>query len=342
MLLPIGIEKHKNLSTSFTRFDHLLQDLGDNRFSGYIKLNFWGYEGVLVLDTGRMVEAYSTEQGVELSGEEAVLRILRKAADPEGSIEVHELSNEVAISLGYAFQSRPYKKDDSTLASFSLGQVFEFLERQSLSGYLDLHFGAQKGSGTVYYLEGTPVEAVVMSSSGKVVCGEPVFSKFVEIGERVKPEVAIHRVIEPRPIMEDEAFLIPWQHQKYIQFWHALFQYVGRLMSEQLKKNKFYENVLKVCSEVSDHYPFLDPENGDVRISAGTFQVKRVLHHRSFRQGIAMLLHKVLQLAPPRRLRKLDLKQIIADVKKIADDLGINDKQIDSQTLIIQVFRGLT
>lgn len=122
MLLPIGIEKHKNLSTSFTRFDHLLQDLGDNRFSGYIKLNFWGYEGVLVLDTGRMVEAYSTEQGVDLTGEEAVLRILRKAADPEGSIEVHELSNEVAISLGYAFQSRLCRKMTAPWPAFPWGR----------------------------------------------------------------------------------------------------------------------------------------------------------------------------------------------------------------------------
>ena len=340
MLLPSGIEKHKNLSTSFTKFDQLLQDLGENRFSGYLKLNFWGYEGVLVLDTGRMVEAYSSEKDIYLTGEQAVLRIINKGAEGEGSIEVHELSSEIAIALGYAFQSSRYK-EENTLANYSLGQIFDLLEKESVTGYIDFQFNRKKGSGTVYYLEGTPVEAVIMSNSGKLVCGEAVFQKFYEIGEFFQPDVTIHRVAEPQSIVEDKAFIIPWQHQKYIEFWQNVFEYMNKLTAEQLKRNKFYQDIRKVCSEVSDHYPILDLENGDIEITETKFLVKKIVHHRTFRQGIAMVLHKLLQQIPPRRFRKLNIKDIIADMKKIAEKHLIDKEQVDVEKFVVQIFRGL-
>ncbi len=340
MLLPNGVEKHKNLSTSFTKFDQLLQDLGENRFSGYIKLNFWEYEGVLVLDTGRMIEAYSSEKDVYLTGEQAVLRILKRSQEQEGSIEVHELPNEIAIALGYAFQSSGYKEDGS-LANYSLGQVFDLLERESVTGYVDFQFSRKKGAGTVYYLEGTPVEAVIMSNSGKVVNGEPVIQKFSEIGEFFQPDVKVHRVAEPVSIVEDQAFIIPWQHQKYITFWGEIFDYINQLMVEQLKRNKFYQDVRKICAEVADHYPLLHVENGDVEINESFFEIKRIVHHRTFRQGIAMVLHKALQMAPARRFKKLKIQEIIAAAVKIAEKHDIPVEQVNTEKLIVQIFRGL-
>ncbi len=338
MLLPKGIEKHKNLSTSFTRFDQLLKDLAENRFSGYIRVSFWGYEGVVVLDTGRLIEAYSSEDEVYLTGEQAVLRLLAKSVGKDGGIEVYSLSSEVALALGYAFQASRYDEDE--LGNYSLGQVFDFLERESVTGYVDLQFSNKRGQGTVYYLEGTPVEAALMSASGKIVSGPQVFNRFLEIGEVVQPHVVVSRVKDPQPISEERAFVIPWQHQKYLAFWKSLMQYLGKLMSEQFKKDRFFENFRKVCAEISDHYPFLHPEKGEVRASENAFSVGTLLAHAVFLQGMSFALNKMLQQIPQRRFRKLDIETVINEVYELARKNDVPPAQLDPQKLVFQIFKG--
>ncbi len=340
MLLPKGVAKHQNLSTSFTRFDQLLKDLAENRFSGYVKLNFWEYEGVLVLDTGRIIEGYSSEQGVYLTGENAVLRIFPKAREKDGSIEVYALSSEVALALAYALQSLPYG-DENALSNYSLAQVFDRLEREAITGYVDLEFSGNRGQGTVYFMEGIVVESVIMSSTGKIVGGEQVYHKFLQISELVQPTVRVYRVMNPAFIVEDEAFIIPWQHQKYVHFWGEFLQYVNHLMKDRLKKNNFYDNFSELCREVSDHYPFLHPHSGSVHISPRGMEVDSVLHHPAFLQGMAIVLNKMLRQIPPRRFRKLSLEEVARQVQKLARGHDIPENQFKPEKFIAQVFRGI-
>ena len=340
MLLPPGVEKHKNLSTSFTRFDQLLQDLSENRFSGYIKLSFWAYESVLVLDTGRMIEAMSHEKNVHLTGEMAILRIFAKALEPDGTIEVYDLSSEIALALGYALQSSTYR-DESAFGNYSLAQVFDYLEKEAITGYVDLQFTGQKGDGTVYYLEGTPVEAVVMSKTGKMASGDAVFRRFLEIGELVQPMVKVYRVYTPRAIVEEEAFLIPWQHANYQAFWKDVLGFLQKFTADQLRSGRFYAMLKKVCSEVSDHYPFLHPETGDIRIAENHFEVKRILHHPTFLQGISIVLNKVFAQFPARKFKKVEIRPLIEEIRQLAEQHDIAENQLDPQRLIQQIFRGV-
>ncbi len=340
MLLPQGTEKHKNLSTSFTKFEQLLGDLSENRFSGYMRLNFWEYEGVLVLDTGRIIEAYSSEEDVHLTGERAVLQVLSKATQDDGSIEVYELSNEIAVTLGYAIQAKLFK-DESELSNYSLAQVFDMLERDGVTGYVDLQFSGNRGNGTVYYLEGSPVEAVIMSGSGKIASGEQVYLKFLEIGQIIQPHVRVFRVETPQPIVEDQAFVIPWHHQKYISFWNEFLQYLKQLVTVQLKKNKFHENFEKICLDISDHYPFLHPVHGDVYFKEGVFTVKKVIPLQTFLQGMSLVISRLLQQVPVRRYRKFTLGQIAQEVSDIAEKYDIQSVQIEPEKFVYQIFRGL-
>lgn len=340
MLLPQGTLKHKNLNTAFTRFAELLADLAENRFSGYVKLNFWGYEGVLVLDTGHIIEAYSSEQGVYLTGEEAVLKIAEKATEADGSLEVFDLASEVALALGYAIQSS-IAKDKGSLSNYSLAQVFDYLEREAVTGYVDLQFSGKRGFGTVYYLEGTPVEAVIMSNSGKVACGDAVFTKFLEIGELIQPEVTVHRTEKPRAIFEDDAFIIPWKHQNYLMFWQEFLHYMSSLMSDRLRKNKFADAFEKTCQEISDPFPFLHPVDGQVHFSDGKFRVDRILRQDTFVRGVATVLNRMLQRASGRKLRKLDLERICRDINSMALKYEVRSRQMNAQELVKQIFRGL-
>lgn len=340
MLLPLGTEKHKNLSTSFTRWDQLWQDLAENRFSGYLKLNFWGYEGVLVMDTGRIIQAYSTEQDVFLTGEQAVLRVMERGIEEEGSIEVSELSSEVALALGYALQSSVYK-DENALSNYSLGQVFDMLEREGVTGYVDLQFSSKKGNGTVYYLEGTPVEAVLMSSTGKMVGGEQVFTRFLEIGEHIQPGVKIHRVYDPEAIVEDRVFIIPWLHDKFLAFWEEFLQYLKSVMDLNIKRNKFYSTMRIVANDLTDHYPFLDEKNETLRISDNGMTIERIIHSATFFQAMVIVLNRVFSAYPLKPFRKPEKQKILADLSEIMKKHEVEGFDIDLEKLLEQIFRGV-
>ncbi len=41
MIFPKGQVVHENLNTAYTHFDPMLEDLANNRFTGYIKIEAW-------------------------------------------------------------------------------------------------------------------------------------------------------------------------------------------------------------------------------------------------------------------------------------------------------------
>ncbi len=339
MLLPPGIETHKNLSTSFTRFEHLLQNLAENRFGGYIKLNFWGYEGVLVLDTGHIIEAYSAEDEVFLTGPEGVLAVIARANRQEdGTIEVHELPSEVALALAYSLQAREHPEND-VFANYALSQIFDLVERDSLNGYVDIEFSGKKGNGTIYYLEGIPIEAVIMSSSGRIFAGETVYGKFLEIAEMIQPQVTVYAASEPKTIVEDQAFIIPWQHQKYLSFWQDFLNYLQELLRTALKYNKFRPHFEKICQEASDPYPFLNPQRDHVVLNESSLQINSVLSQGAFVQGMTFVLNRILWQIPVRRFRNLDLGKIRTEVTEMAVRHEVQCPH--PHELVQQVFRGI-
>jgi len=339
VLLPPGKGIAKELSTSYTRFDHLLQDLSENRFSGYVRVNFWGYEGILVMDMGHMIQATSSEREVHLLGEQAILRIFSRARDKDGSIEVIDLSNEVAIALGFALQAVPFSGQEG-LQGNALSDIFNFLEQEGMSGYVDLQFSGQRGIGTVYYLEGTPVEAVIRSSKGKIASGEQVFEKFFEIGKYIRPQVQIFKVTEPHSIDEEKSFIIPWLHQKYLDFWGEFLNYMNGILKDRLKKDRFFQNYIKTCGEIAEDFPFLDPEQGEIRFNGREFISQGVLHHPTFLQAMTLVLKRVIQHFPGRKIRRLDLNQIIGEVNEMARRHEVSPNQLDVEGFIFQIFEG--
>jgi len=340
VLLPQGIEKHRNLSTSFTKFDQLLQQQAESRFSGYVKLTFWEYEGVLVMDMGRMIEAYSEEDDVRLTNEKAVVRLMEKAEDEDGTIEVYALNSEVALALAYAIQSRMYKTAQD-LSNYTLGQIFDLLEKDSVTGYVDLEFSGTKGQGTVYYLEGIPADAVIVSNSGKLASGDNVYQKFQSIGEMIQPSVSVFRAKTPTTIVEEDVFLIPWQHQDYLAFWKELIDYLSKLVNDQFRKNRFEGAFSKVSAELADHYPFLSPSSGVITLDATQFAVRRLLHNATFIQGMVIAINRVLKSLPTWRARRINLAKISEDVLQLANRYDVELTRLDPQKLVGQVFRGI-
>ena len=339
MLIPPGNGKHKHLNTSYTKFDQLLHDFSENRFSGYIKIIFWGFEGVIVFDTGRMIQAFSSEKSEYLTGENAVIKIVEKSSEADGEIEVNELSSEIANSLGFAIEASSNGKKN-TLTNKSVSELAAYFKRKQISGFIDLQFNRKRGVGTIYFLEGSPVESIVMTNHGKMVRGGQILRKVNKI-ENLIQSIEVHQIDNPKPIVQENAFIIPWLHNKYLELWNDIFQYFEILIYKNKKNDRFYDDINDDRKNLKSKFPFLEPSLGKVQIKKGEFLVNGIIHQKLFFDGMVSLLRENFKNLPTRRLRKIDFMQVISDLQKIAKKYRIEKEKIDIDNFVLRIFDGL-
>ena len=73
MIFPKRDSVYQNLNTSFTNFGELLVDLKENSFTGVVQVSYWEYEGILLLDSGNIINAIEEISGKSFPGR-ALLR----------------------------------------------------------------------------------------------------------------------------------------------------------------------------------------------------------------------------------------------------------------------------
>lgn len=338
MLLPPGQILHKDLRTSYTDFEKLLLELRENRFNGYLRLSFWGYEGIFILDVGRIIQAYSTEKENFLLGESAIVRIMEKASEKEGSIDVHALSNEVAITLASVLGSTLYQTQEN-VSHEELQKIIDELDAKSLTGYLDIQLGSKKGLGTIYFLEGLPIESVIMSTTGRIVSGEIVFSKLIEFSKLIQSTIRIFWNNQVEHIQETKVMLIPDLNTPALEYWNVLLNTLRQEINRVLKKTDFLEMWQIVKNEYSANFPFLDPIGGYIEWKNNRFVVHNLILISDFYHGMVQSLTHTIQQIPSRRRGKIKVGKIIQEVNSQISNLPPESGTPDTLTLIKEIFQ---
>jgi hypothetical protein len=339
VLLPQGQVLHKDLSTSFTNFEQLFFELRQNRFNGYIRLNFWGYDGILILDVGRIIQGYSQEQGNYLWGAAAVGQIMDKALDKDGTIDIHSLSNEMAITLASVlganlFESYPVVNGEE------LQKMFKNFEEKSFTGYVDLMFHSQKSLGTIFFLEGIPVEAVIKIHTGKIISGEQVFQKLLEYSRQLHSEVKAYRNQNIDLIQEDRIFFMADSPSPGLEYWNRLFNVLSDEISPILKKVTFPEIWQTAIPEIAPKFHFLDPISGSVSRKGNAFYIDGILLISDFSEGILEGLRLTIHKIPLRRRKKIKISRIVDHFLEAISDLDIQYQNPDPLEIMKKIFQG--
>jgi len=114
MLFPKNQVLHENLNTSFTQLDALLAELRSNQFTGYVQIIGWEYKGILLFDTGRIINASEDTKGQSRHGPAAAAGIAVKGREKDNAISVYRLNAEVTQLLANLFKGEPIYKDLSS------------------------------------------------------------------------------------------------------------------------------------------------------------------------------------------------------------------------------------
>src|SRR5215218_9234891 len=87
---------HENLDTSFVNLSALIKYLRRRQFAGYVRIELSGYEADIYLTAENQlkVREYDHIAGRIAEGEEALHRILIRAREPGGIINVYQTAAE--------------------------------------------------------------------------------------------------------------------------------------------------------------------------------------------------------------------------------------------------------
>jgi hypothetical protein len=310
LLLPPGTVLHRDLSTAFTRFDNLMSDLRQNRFSGYIRINFWEYEGILIFDLGKIIQGFSSEKENYLFAQDAVIRILEKTLEREGTIDVHSLSNEIATTLASVLGSTLYKTMD-VFGGEDLKKLLGQIEGEGLTGYIDFNLSGKKGLGTIFLLEGIPVETVIMSNTGRIVNGDIVLSRILEFSKQVLCEAKIYKNIKIEHIQEEKSFLLPLTTTPALEFWNYLLDELNEEVKKATKKQDLISIWHSVNEQISPKYPYLNPTSGLLDYRNKELSIKGFIPIRLFWEGMIESLNLALNKIPTRRKKKINVAKLI-------------------------------
>lgn len=260
MILPKERSVYANLNTSFTSFSELLADQQERGLSGFLRLTFPGYQGVLFMVAGKPINALEEFGEERRVGPAAAASIAERAAAKNGTLDVDAVSGEVVELVARVLDARPLYKD-LTSSFTSLERLFTKLQQDSLTGYVEIILSGDAGTAMVLFQDGEPIESVY-SSASESFTGFEARSAVVQSVATSGGTFNVYRV----PAQSEQA--LPTAAPPVIQvadsspllaFWSEVCAGIEAVADSLGSSGKFRLALREVLVSRADTYPFLDP-----------------------------------------------------------------------------------
>jgi hypothetical protein len=269
--LPI----HENLDTSFVNLAALVRFLRARKFVGSVRVVLNGYEADITLGEGNQLKVQEHDRiaGRIAEGEEAFQRLLIRAREPGGTINVYQLTKE----------TKPIQPEIQIVAKDT--NVKPFVQKE-ISAPTQVANGAEKRK-EIKFTAPPDVRQEILHK--------------VEQIPRPKEPVLPPKNNAPLPLefsnrVEEKAR----QTQTPPQDWQTLLQLTGELLGAVDKTLAaadldFATAFAKACSEISNDYPFLNPVAGTFAYANGSVTMREQASAKLFAASINEALRRILE-----------------------------------------------
>ena len=170
-LLASGKLHHELLATHYTQTWPLIEDLKESRFSGYLKLEFWEYEGCIIFDTGNIIQAFHVENNNTISGIKALSGIYQKFKEKDGTISTFHIDSEFIPFQFARYQTKIIKEIDNCKKN-ELSEFIKSVSNEIDFGCVNIIYGEKEAWATILLNNGQVVGSALKSTDGKVVFEE--------------------------------------------------------------------------------------------------------------------------------------------------------------------------
>ncbi len=283
MIIPKQDAVYQNLNTSFTNFGELLVDLKENSFTGCVQVSFWEYEGVLLMDSGNIINAVEEIDGNTISGQGAVKLVTTKAKEKDGAISVYSLKGDMVTMLASVVNSDVLFENLSTEFT-SLEALISKLQAEDHTGYIEVKFQGGQQEGHIFLLAGRVVESL-LTNRGEEISGANVYPRIIEFASSTGATFSVYKAALEEALSESEVIMVSFDLPQLLEVWGAIIGAVETASDGLLGEGVFLNTFKDTLITKADEYPFLDPFaakfsylNGKVNFSG---EVKK-----NFSQGV--------------------------------------------------------
>jgi len=291
MIFPKGQVLYENLNTSFTNFGELLLNLNANRFTGYARVVFWNYEGILFLDNGNVVNAVEETEARRRTGQEAVSSITARAREKDGTISVYALSGEMVTMLASVVKSEAVYENLTTDFT-SLDKLIAKLQSEEHTGYVEVAMKDDKGAGIIFLHDGDAIESI-LSTNGEAVSGAEVLSRIIETASSLGAAFNVYRAAIEDAFAEAPEIMAGFELPRLLEVWQEIIAAAERAADDLSSEGHFLNTFKDTLIERAGDYPFLDPFAAEFDYQDGqiAFRGESV---KGFSQGLGECLNATI------------------------------------------------
>jgi hypothetical protein len=335
MIFPRGQVLYENLNTSFTQLDAMLAELRNNQFTGYVQLTGWEYEGVLLFDTGRIVNASEEVKGQHRYGPNASANIALKSKEKDNAISVYRLTSEVAQLLANLLHGEAIYKDLSNDLT-GLDKLVAKLQNEKHTGAIEARSTKRKNAATILMRDGQIVECA-WSNQGVITSGQ-VLDQIIQSMANDAALFTVYRADLTRVYSAELDLADSFARPSMLTVWQTVLQTIETAVDRLSKPGTFNLAFRRACIALAPDYPFLDPFAGEFAYREGQITFVGQATVARFNAGLSRCLAQaVRELAALPTAPDL-LAQLHAATTSLRDESHFQLEQVGLIAALPEVF----
>ncbi len=325
MIYPVNEFIHQNLNTTFTNFTELVTDLKETRFTGYIMVNYWQFEALILMDSGQITQAFYQAPSGKDAGLDAYEVILDKAQEKDGTVNVAKIDSD----LIYLLSGIPYSSKNERafiLNDESLIKVQDLLKENSYSAVISAMSSDKVYSVYLFFYEGNLISLSGKKGDSLEITGIGNLEKLLKLIKKQEFNAEIRHVDLQRTVEVLKDFSLQEKIEEWVKYYGALYQNLLKLLAADKKKyDGFAKMLLETRAGLADKYNFLDPFMENITLKDGEFSLNSYVNFYQFVNGMDHLFidvtEKVLE-GGWKKVKEEDIAAMFAETYEQFEDIN--------------------
>ena len=278
MLYPQGKTVIGDLKTAFVNIDGVLQELENEKFTGYVKISSDNYDGLVIYEKGTPVESVEnyTDGRPRIEGAEAMNNVIAKTKEGGGLLNIQELPSNVVNMMLRAIHSKIVYKD--LLSEFTqIKNLLVTLKTKQITGHVEIEMNDGAGEAFIFLEDGKLIESLFSSGDGTTFSGTKGLAKILEVANEVgyvmnvfqaaSKDIAAGKKLELES--KEEPVEEPEDPTELLEIVEKIVQSIDQSLQRNMGKGKFREVFLQAVFQKSNDYPFLKALGTNIQTGKG-------------------------------------------------------------------------
>ncbi len=276
MLYPQGKTVIGDLKTAFVNIDGVLQELKQDKFTGYVKISSEKYDGLVIYENGDPIESVEdfTDGRPRVEGSEAMTNVIARTKEGDGLLNIQELPLNVVNMMLRAIHSKVVYRD--LLSEFTqIKNLLVTLKTKQITGHVEIEMNDDAGEAFIFLEDGKLIESLFSSGDGTTFSGKKGLAKILEVANEVGYIMNVFQAEQTEmrkgPIAQkkEEVPEEPDDPTELLEIIEKMVSSLDASLQKMLGKGKFRDAFVQSLFQKANDYEFLKSLGSNIQTGKG-------------------------------------------------------------------------